>query len=78
MSSKSTEKKPQIISVSSVEEPLKLKNAIVPFSKFGHSIQYIYNGNEKIPFRERDPLYQTILKREFAEAIAWFIKNLVK
>ena len=58
MSSKSTEKKPQIISVSDVEEPLKLKNVIVPFSKFGNSIQYIYCGNEKIPFRERDPLYQ--------------------
>jgi hypothetical protein len=50
----------------SPEINLKLSKAFLPFPK-GSSIEYIYNGTEKIPFKERDPLYQHILIEEFIE-----------
>ena len=30
-----------------------------------HEVEYIYDGTEDIPFKERDPLYQSILLEEF-------------
>jgi len=43
---------------------IKLSKAFLPFSK-GSTINYIYDGSEQIPFKERDPLYQLILIEEF-------------
>ena len=45
---------------------LKLSKAFLPFPK-GSSIEYIYDGTEQIPFRERDPVYQLILIEEFVK-----------
>ncbi len=75
MSSKSTDKKFQKIPIQDLEEPLQLNNVIIPFSKFSKSEEFIYYGHEKIPFQERHPVYQTLLKREFAERIKNFIKK---
>ena len=37
---------------------------ITTFSN-NHKIEYIYDGSENIPFKERHPLYQSILIEEF-------------
>jgi len=70
MSSKTVEKKSEdIIEAEIISEPISLKKIIIPFSEFGKSQHYIYLGFEKIPFRERHPIYQKILKNEFADVI---------
>ena len=78
MSSKSTDKEYQKIPIQDLEEPLKLKNIIIPFSKFSKSEKFIYYGHEKIPFHERHPVYQTLLKKEFIGGIKGFINRFKK
>ena len=48
-----------------------LSKIIVPFSEvMGDShAPDVYAGYEKIPFEKRYPLYQTIMRQEFADAI---------
>jgi hypothetical protein len=48
-----------------------LSKIIVPFADvMGDSnIPDVYAGHEKIPFEKRYPLYQTILRQEFSDAI---------
>ncbi|MBY8978779.1 MAG: hypothetical protein KGD72_00180 [Candidatus Lokiarchaeota archaeon] len=48
-----------------------LSKIIVPFSEvMGDShVPDVYAGYEKIPFEKRYPLYQTIMRQEFADAI---------
>ncbi|NVM55561.1 MAG: hypothetical protein HWN66_17775 [Candidatus Helarchaeota archaeon] len=60
------------------EKSFNLKDFIISFSKFGSSgsSKYIYHGHETIPFKERHPAYQAILKHEFADAIRKFINKL--
>ncbi|MFX1377904.1 MAG: hypothetical protein ACFFA4_02325 [Promethearchaeota archaeon] len=78
MSSKSSEKKHQKIPIQDLEQPLKLTNAVIPFSKLTIPEKFIYYGYERIPFHERHPVYQTLIKREFAEGIKDFIKIIKK
>jgi len=40
---------------------------ILPYSKLTE--KFIYTGNEKIPFNQRNPIYQLILKKEFTSAL---------
>ncbi|MFX1504182.1 MAG: hypothetical protein ACFFDH_24695 [Promethearchaeota archaeon] len=65
MSSKSVEKNIEEIPVLDIEEPIRLKNVIIPFSKFSKTEKLIYYGHEKIPFQKRHPIYQAILRNEF-------------
>jgi hypothetical protein len=37
---------------------------VTPFPN-NHKSDYIYDGSENIPFKEREPLYQSILLEEF-------------
>lgn len=48
-----------------------LSKIVIPFSEvLGFTnVPDIYDGHEKIPFEKRYPFYQTILRREFADAI---------
>ena len=78
MSSKTLDKKLQEIPFLNIEEPLKLKNLIIPFSKFSSPKKYIYYGHEKIPFKERHVAYQTIIRLEFAEEMKEFINSIKK
>jgi len=55
-----------IIYENNPEINLKLSKAFLPFSK-GSTNDYIYDGTEQIPFKERYPLYQSILIEEFIE-----------
>ncbi len=67
MSSKSEKKKYKELPYYGIleEDPLNLKLAIISFTNFGKSEKFIYDGHEKIPFKERHVLYQCILKNEF-------------
>jgi len=44
-----------------------ISGALMPFEESNQfeETQYIYDGNEKIPFKERDPEYQQIFNEEF-------------
>jgi len=54
-----------------VEDHFDLRRAVISFSKLSeHSTpEYIYTGQEKIPFKNRHPEYQSILRNEFAFSI---------
>ena len=60
------------------EGPINFGNITIPFSEFGGSkkISDIYEGSEKIPFRERDQAYQTIIENEFTEELKRFLESL--
>lgn len=75
MSSKSIEQK--FVEIEQKEEEyFDLRRAIIPFSLFFlKDEQFIYEGNEKIPFSKRDPLYKTILLQEFSDVIKMFNHN---
>ena len=48
-----------------------LSELIIPFSevlKTSNTLD-IYCGYEKIPFEKRDPLYKSIMRQEFADAM---------
>ena len=49
------------------EEHYKISDLVIPFSRLFKSYKPsdIYSGNEKIAFKERDPEYKMILRREF-------------
>jgi hypothetical protein len=59
----------EIIEYENIEEIMS--KVIVPFSEvMGTSnIPDVYAGHEKIPFEKRYPLYQTIMRQEFADAM---------
>lgn len=51
---------------------------LIPFSSIFKTkrINDIYTGNEKIPFKDRHPVYRALLKLEFEEAIkTWILSN---
>ncbi len=60
------------------ESPLNFRNIVIEFSDFGKSekYNYIYFGNEKIPFSKRDPTYQAIIRNEFAGVVREFLDDL--
>ena len=67
MSSRATDKKHHGIE-NNIRDSFQVKNVIIPFSLFyGNRENYIYSGEEKIPFRKRHPLYKVILLNEFKE-----------
>jgi hypothetical protein len=61
------------------EKPLKLilSEIIIPFSSVieQQSYPYIYEGDEKIPFQQRHPIYKAMMKIEFEEALRQFWVN---
>jgi hypothetical protein len=75
MSSKSIDEEFQEIPILDIEQPFKLRNAVISFSEFINPQKYIYYGYEKIPFHKRNPVYQKILTNEFAKEIKIFLKN---
>ena len=51
---------------------------IVPFSRViaRQHPRDIYTGEESIPFEKRDPLFKSILRKEFSNAIQEFIREI--
>jgi len=69
------------LSENSVSILLESKNIfirVLPFSKLIESRDRldIYTGEETIPFEKRDPLYKSILRKEFSNAIKEFSKTI--
>ncbi len=48
-----------------------LSKIVIPFSEVmgASSAPDVYTGYEKIPFKKRYPLYQTIMRHEFANTM---------
>jgi len=46
----------------------KVSKVVIPFTKSDNT-DYIYDGSEQIPFKERDPIYRLILIEEFVNVI---------
>jgi len=68
MSSESIKKR--FVEIEYEEDDFSLKRIIIPFSLFFlKNERFIYDGSERIPFNERDPLYKTILLQEFSSGI---------
>lgn len=57
-------------------EKLELSHTINPFSKLSKKVDIrdIYSGNEKIPFRNRHPIFKSILRIEFEDAIREYLE----
>ena len=57
-------------------EKLEISQAIHPFSKLSEklNIKDIYSGNEKIPFRNRHPIFKSLLRIEFEDAIREYLE----
>lgn len=67
MSSKSIDKKVVHFEVDS-KESSHIKNVVIPFSLFFRKPQkFIYSGQEEILFKNRHPLYKSILLNEFRD-----------
>ena len=82
MSTKLSKKKFQniIIEERTEEKVANLKKAIISFSQLSgipHT-QFIYTGDEKIPFNDMHPAYQSILRHEFGDAIKKTFKKRKK
>ena len=73
MSSKSVKRKHEEVRKFevTVEDHFDLKRAVISFSKLLEysTPEYIYMGQEKIPFKNCHPEYQSILRNEFAFSI---------
>lgn len=67
MSSKSRKKETVHIEFE-LKEGFQVKSLAIPYSLFfRNQEEFIYMGDEKIPFKNRHPLYKSILLYEFRE-----------
>ncbi len=57
------------LNITHVSESCNISELVIPFSQLfkKYKSMEIYSGNERIPFRERDPEYKMILQQEFIE-----------
>jgi hypothetical protein len=57
-------------------EKLEISQTINPFSKFSKKLNLkdIYTGNEKISFRNRHPIFKSLLRIEFEDAIRDYLE----
>ncbi len=51
------------------ERETNISQLIIPFANVfkSNKTRDIYNGNEKIPFNEREPEFKMILRQEFSQ-----------
>jgi len=55
------------------QKTFNISQFILPYST--RSEKYIYSGDEKIPFNQRDSEFQLILRKEFASVMKEISKN---
>ncbi|MFX0009086.1 MAG: hypothetical protein ACFE9R_02120 [Candidatus Hermodarchaeota archaeon] len=75
---KNKKHEPLIIEISDYETMEQvLTEILIPFSELLKTVgpPDIYSGYEKIPFEKRDPLYKSIMREEFAEALRSVCKS---
>lgn len=56
------------------ESKFNLSEVIIPFSK--NYSQDIYCGNEQIAFKNRHPIFRSLMRLEFEGAIRDFLSNI--
>jgi hypothetical protein len=82
MSLETVKEKSLNLSKNSARNLIETKNIFikffVPFSKLmkNQNQADIYTGEESIPFENRDPLFKSILRKEFSNAIKEFSKKI--
>ena len=72
------EPEPVVIEVQEYDNiKIILSKIVVPFSNLEKisSAPDLYSGGEKIPFEALDPLYKSVMRQEFADAIRDFRKG---
>ena len=59
----------EIVEYDNIE--IVLSKMVIPFSEVmgTPSTPDVYLGHEKIPFEQRDPVYKSMMRQEFADAI---------
>ena len=70
--SKKEEREPIIVEIVEYDNiKTLLSKILIPFSEVlkASNAPDIYFGYEKIPFEKRDPLYKSIMRQEFADAM---------
>jgi hypothetical protein len=75
---KKNKQEPVIVEVQEYDNiKIILSKIIVPFSEIGKELGApdLYSGYENIPFENRDPLYRSIMRQEFADAMRSFRKE---
>ena len=76
--SKKEEREPIIVEIVEYDNiKTVLSKMLIPFSEVlgVSSTADVYVGHEKIPFEKRDPVYKTLMKQEFCDAIRYFRKQ---
>ncbi|MFX0026210.1 MAG: hypothetical protein ACFE8M_07330 [Candidatus Hermodarchaeota archaeon] len=56
----------------------EMAKIMIPYSKFYKLNQNndLYSGNEQIPFKDRHPLFKSLMRVEFEEAMIDFLKSI--
>ncbi|MFW9772845.1 MAG: hypothetical protein ACFFFB_10650 [Candidatus Heimdallarchaeota archaeon] len=51
---------------------------VIPYSKIIRNpiTRYIYSGNENIPFKNKNPIFKSLMKIEFETAMRDYLKSL--
>jgi len=59
------------------EAPFNISNSVIGFSNFFKNSrrEYIYNGSEKIPFKNRHPIFKSLMTIEFEDAMRNYNKS---
>ena len=73
--SKKEEREPIIVEIVEYNNiKTVLSKMVIPFSEVVgvSSPPDLYSGDERIPFEQRDPVYKTIMKQEFNDAMRYF------
>ena len=62
----------------SIDSDIIIMHSIMPFSRLIKNQRPldIYSGEETIPFEQRDPLFKSILRKEFSNAIKEFSTSI--
>ena len=72
---KKNKQEPVIVEVQEYDNiKIILSKIVVPFSVIAKELgaSDLYSGCENIPFENRDPLYKSVIRQEFADAMRVF------
>jgi len=75
---KKNKQEPVIVEVQEYDNiKIILSKIVVPFSEIAKELGApdLYSGCENIPFENRDPLYKSVIRQEFADAMRSFRKE---
>ena len=77
--SKKGEQEPIIVEIVEYEKiDVVLSKMLVPFSEMvvDSKVSDVYVGHEKIPFEQRNPVYKSMMRKEFEGEVNRFMKEI--